>query len=76
LNHPWFKDIDMIKLEAKVIKPPFKPQIKENTLDTHFFNSSTDQHDLTESVVPQNKLVKVRKQDHQFKDFTQKNTGK
>jgi hypothetical protein len=54
----------MVKLEAKLVKPPFKPEIKQDVLDTHFFNSSQNAQDLTESVVPQRQLLKVKKADH------------
>jgi novel protein kinase C epsilon type len=27
LDHPFFKEIDWVALEAKKVKPPFKPKI-------------------------------------------------
>ncbi len=30
LNHPFFKDIDWAALEAKKVKPPFRPKIVSN----------------------------------------------
>ena len=38
LDHPFFASINFQELEAKLIKPPFKPKIEEKDF-TKFFNT-------------------------------------
>jgi excinuclease UvrABC nuclease subunit len=49
LAHPFFKGLDIEKLLAKKLTPPYNPQIKD---DLKFFDSKlTNQVDIQESVI-------------------------
>ena len=58
LQHPWFADIDIKKVEAQSIPPPLKPDIKDGQIDFKYFNlkQQTDVH----SFMPPEKEAKVR----------------
>jgi len=43
-NHPWFRDIDWIKLYNKQIDPSFKPHL-ENESDTRYFDEEVTAED-------------------------------
>jgi serine/threonine protein kinase len=53
LKHPFFKDLDIAKLERKEVVPPFKPDISADMIDTKFFNPKTDSQSLTETYIPE-----------------------
>lgn len=56
LAHPWFKDIDIEKLEAKLLEPPMKPTQKEGEMK--YFNLRS-QNDVN-SYMPQEKIDIVK----------------
>lgn len=52
LAHPFFADLDLKKMERKIMPAPFKPEISQDFLDTKYFNVKTDAESLKETVVP------------------------
>ena len=64
LAHPFFASLDIEKVEAKSVEPPFKPEVSQDQLDVKYFNAKSDAKDLTETYVPEAKIRKVEK----FKD--------
>lgn len=49
LDHPWFSDLDMDKILAKEVVPPFKPWLEEDKYDTSNFDPSVTWMDARES---------------------------
>lgn len=39
-KHPWFQDIDWVKLERREVEPSFKPDLSKNILE--YFPGATD----------------------------------
>lgn len=70
LKHPFFKDLDIAKLERKEVEPPFKPDVSADF--SKFFNVKSDAKDLTETYVPEVNIRKIEKAKDQFKDFDSK----
>lgn len=75
LDHPFFKSLDIEKLEKYLLPPPFKPDLGSQ-LDVKYFNAKQTEKDLTETYVPEAKTKKVEKLQDQFKDFDFKPKGK
>jgi novel protein kinase C epsilon type len=50
LDHPFFKDIDWAALEAKKVKPPFKPKIVSVSI-IHATDEQRRNPDLTLTIV-------------------------
>jgi len=61
LAHPFFKDLDLKKLEAQEVVPPFKPDVSTDHIDVKFFNAKSDQKDLAETYVPEANIRRVEK---------------
>lgn len=59
LQHPFFEGIDIDKLLKKQIKPIFKPDLSKHKIDTKYFNAESDERDLVETIVPQEKVKKI-----------------
>lgn len=38
LEHPWFADLDISKLEQQKIEPPLRPDVKKSQVDFKYFN--------------------------------------
>ena len=72
LNHPFFADLDLKKLELKTLPPPFKPEVSKDILDTKYFNVKGEAKDLTETYVPEASIRKIEKAKDAFKDFDSK----
>ncbi|CAH6721018.1 serine/threonine-protein kinase Ypk1p [[Candida] jaroonii] len=60
-NHPFFKDIDWVKLNNKSYLPPFKPNV-ENLLDTSNFDAEFTNEKPQDSVVDDYLSESVQKQ--------------
>lgn len=67
LSHPWFKDISIKDIEAQKIEPPLKPDLKDGQMDFKYFNLK--QQNVAESFLPPEKEVRIRNNEHKFKDF-------
>lgn len=50
LNHPWFKDLDLEKLQKRELEPPYKPAITEEL--AYFDQKLITGGEMAESVVP------------------------
>lgn len=72
MSHPFFADINKEDLLAGKITPPMKINLSKgegNKVDTRFFNSKSAPQDLAETVLPQEKLDKLKKNAKQFDKF-------
>uniref|UniRef100_A0A6G1SBX0 protein kinase C n=1 Tax=Aceria tosichella TaxID=561515 RepID=A0A6G1SBX0_9ACAR len=67
LDHPFFKDIDWVALEAKKVKPPFKPKIKNARDVSNFDVDFLKEEPILTPVDP--KILKTINQD-EFRDFS------
>ncbi len=72
LAHPFFASLDLEKLLAQQMVPPFKPELSTDQLDVKYFNAKSDVKDLAETFIPEAKMRKVEKFKDQFKDFDTK----
>lgn len=50
LSHPWFKGVDVVKLESYQVVPPFVPKHDNGNL-TQFYNSKSSEQDLQDTVL-------------------------
>lgn len=55
LKHPWFKGIDVKKLEGYQVQPPFMPKL-DLLKPTQFFNVSNN---LKDTVLPVEKIAQI-----------------
>jgi serum/glucocorticoid-regulated kinase 2 len=60
-NHPFFKDIDWVKLNNKGYIPPYKPQVKNNMDISNISSEFTDERPM-DSVVDDFLSESVQKQ--------------
>lgn len=64
LAHPFFRGLDIEKLKAKKLVPPYKPEIKD---DLKFFdNKLTSQVDIQESVIDRDRKKFILENQHVF----------
>jgi hypothetical protein len=64
LAHPFFNGLDIEKLLAKKLIPPYNPQIKD---DLKFFDSKlTNQVDIQESVIDRDRKKFILQNQHVF----------
>ena len=63
LAHPWFADLDLVKLEALQLEPPLKalqPGARRDTVDlASNFHVRTGVSDMEMSMVPAKNLAKI-----------------
>uniref|UniRef100_A0A6B2L420 Protein kinase domain-containing protein n=1 Tax=Arcella intermedia TaxID=1963864 RepID=A0A6B2L420_9EUKA len=67
-NHPWFADIDWIKLYNKQVEPIFKPHL-ENESDTRYFDEEVTAEDPHVPNFNSN-IEKLDLEDDPFDDFS------
>lgn len=67
LDHPFFRDVDWIRLEARQIEPPFKPDIRSRT-DVRNFDTDFTREDP--KLTPTDKNVTANINQEEFKDFS------
>ncbi|RWS17750.1 calcium-independent protein kinase C-like protein, partial [Dinothrombium tinctorium] len=67
LNHPFFKDIDWSALEAKKVRPPFKPKIKTKRDVNNFDQDFTKEEPVLTPMNPE--VLKTINQD-EFRGFS------
>jgi len=64
LAHPFFKSLDIEKLLAKELIPPYKPEIKD---DLKFFDTKlTSQMNIQESFISKDRQNLIIKNQHVF----------
>lgn len=68
ISHPWFKEIDVKKLTAKEIEPPFKPKISGDAWMTNFDEEFINE-DAINSYVPGNNMRLIEEYAEEFKEF-------
>jgi len=71
LSHPFFKSLDIKKLQDKMMVPPFKPDLGEG-IDTKYFSQKAQESSLAATVIPEAKVKKVERNQDAFKDFDSK----
>jgi len=67
LSHPWFKDIDVKAIEAQLVEPPLKPDLKGDDNDFKYFN--TKSQNVVDSFIPVEKQSKNNRNKNKFADF-------
>lgn len=67
LDHPFFRDIDWYKLEARQITPPFKPTIRSKT-DVRNFDTDFTREEPKLTPTDKNVLANINQEE--FKDFS------
>lgn len=67
LEHPFFREIDWIQLEARQIVPPFKPKIRSRT---DVGNFDTDFTREEPKLTPTDKNIIANINQDEFKDFS------
>lgn len=67
LDHPFFREIDWIKLEARQIVPPFKPTIRSKT-DVRNFDTDFTKEEAKLTPTDQNIIANINQEE--FKDFS------
>ncbi len=66
LKHPFFKSIDIKKLLALQIDPPYKPEIKKN----EFFDQKlVKQTEFADTILDEKTQKTVTKANHDFSAF-------
>jgi len=68
LLHPFFKDLDMDKLMNKQLKAPYIPTVEGKT-DLRNFDPHVTSQELAESILPQERINIIEKQDDAFTGF-------
>lgn len=63
-NHPWFKDIDWVKLYSRELEPPIKPHVSSPT-DTRNFEDYDDEPERRTVYTPDMR----KKYDAHFDNF-------
>ena len=71
LSHPVFKHIDIQKLEAKEIVPPFKPTINAEDM-TKYFNVQEDKAAISDTYIPRENRKMVAQNEDVFSNFNSK----
>jgi len=70
LKHPWFVNIDFVKLREKKLEAPFLPKLSKDKLDVSCFDSQFTNEEAVNSVIPKSKLQQIKKNQDQFNDFS------
>ena len=68
LGHPWFKDLDLEKLQKRELAPSYKPELSHDL--AYFDQKLIISGEMTESVVPQQQRAIIKTEQHQFKGFS------
>lgn len=59
LAHPWFRDIDLEKLQSRQITPDFKPKLSKDVLDVSNFDKMFTSDEAAHSVLPMSTQKKI-----------------
>lgn len=69
LSHPWLKDLDIEKILEKSMEAPVKPQLSQDIMDVSNFDAAFTQEAATVSIVPSDKISKIKNNANQFDNF-------
>ena len=69
LEHPYFKTIDLDALLKKEIKPPYLPEFKNKDDLGSYFKLKTGNKDVSDTMIPSNKMKKIKKHETDFSGF-------
>ena len=67
LEHPYFASLDLDALVKKEIKPPYLPEFTDKDDLGSYFKLKTGKKDVADTMIPSNKLKKIKKTD--FSNF-------
>ncbi len=67
LSHPWFAGLDIDKLLAKELTPPYIPEKRDEL--AYFDQKLVQQTEIAESVVPLKQREIINAGQHNFKGF-------
>lgn len=67
LEHPYFASLDLEALVKKEIKPPYTPEFTDKDDLGSYFKLKTSKKDVADTMIPSNKLKKIKKTD--FSNF-------
>ena len=59
LAHPWFRDIDLDKLQSRQLTPDFKPKLSKDVLDVSNFDKMFTSDEAAHSVLPMSTQKKI-----------------
>lgn len=63
MEHPYFKSLDIESLIKKEFKPPYLPEFSDKDDLGAYFKLKTGSKDVSDTMIPSNKLKKIKKQD-------------
>lgn len=69
LEHPYFASLDLDALVKKEIKPPYLPEFSDKDDLGAYFKLKTGKKDVSDTMIPSNKMKKVQKHEKDFRDF-------
>jgi serum/glucocorticoid-regulated kinase 2 len=69
LAHPYFKSIDLDSLLKKEIKPPYIPEFTGKEDMGSYIKLKTGSKDVSDTMIPSNKLKKIKKHESDFSNF-------
>lgn len=69
LEHPYFKTLDLTALLNKEIKPPYTPEFTGKEDLGAYFKLKTSAKDVSDTMIPSNKLKKIKKHESDFSNF-------
>lgn len=62
ISHPFFKDLDIEKLQSYDVVPPFKPDLaSDGSLNKKYFNLKTSKNELEETVLTEDSIRQIKK---------------
>ena len=68
-NHPFFQGIDFDLILQKKVKPPFLPQLTNET-DVQYFDEEFTNEEIGMSYIPKKNMEVIKKNQNKFKDFS------
>ena len=70
LSHPFFYGLDIEKIEKKLVKPPFRPQVTNDL--TKYFNVQDSQQAISDTYIPRENRKIVQQNNDVFNNFNTK----
>ena len=69
LEHPYFQTLDLEALVNKEIKPPYIPEFTGKDDLGSYIKLKSGSKDVSDTMIPANKLRKIKKHETDFKNF-------
>lgn len=69
LEHPYFKTLNIESLTKKEFKPPYVPEFTDKNDLGAYFKLKTASKDVSDTMIPSNKLKKIKKHETDFAKF-------